>query len=54
MALDNNFLNKDTVWALNDRGLDALNTIVQNGIDLDLAFELLNALFNENEIYEHF
>lgn len=46
------FLNKDILWALNDRGLDAFNFMVQKGLDFDLAFELLSHIFREEEIYE--
>ena len=50
--VSNNFINKDTVWALSDRGLDALNVIYRYVPDMDLAFELLTVLFAESEIYE--
>lgn len=50
--MDNKFLNNSELWALTDKGLDALNAMVQRGIDTDLAFELLNCLFKEEEIYE--
>lgn len=51
--MDNNkFINQDTVWALSDRGLDALNSIFRYVPDMDLAFELLTVLFTEEEIYE--
>lgn len=54
MVNNSQFLNKDVLWALNERGLDALNLMVRKGLDMDLAFELLGKLFEEDEIYESF
>lgn len=45
------FLNKDILWALSDAGLNALNSLVQKGMDADLAFELLSQIFMEEELF---
>lgn len=47
----NGFLNKDILWALSDAGLNALNSLVQKGMDADLAFELLSQIFMEEELF---
>lgn len=45
-------LNNKYLWALNPTGQLALSTLVNQGIDLDLAFELLHITYKNDEIYE--
>lgn len=45
-------LNGNLIWALNKKGQAELQKLVDEGIDEDLAFELLMVHFEEKEILD--
>ena len=45
-------INSQFEWALTEFGKDKLQAYVNEGMDRDLAFELLNRDYSELEIYD--
>jgi hypothetical protein len=45
-------INYSQVWALNKTGRELFDTLVKGGMDVDLAFEFLNIVYSDAELYQ--